>query len=196
MAMTKRERYIGAVLLAACAGLGLDRLAVGPYLERRDELIRQRQVTAAALAEARQVLRDERRLKSKLRGMDASLGSEPSAAEGQLLRLLQESEQQAGVGGASFQRTNTVDEHGFTRLAFQVSATGRMPAVALLIYRLETAPIPLRVDDAQFRPKQEGGDDLLVNLTVSTLCRANHSPRPATQSPPTLALSNPAGGGQ
>ncbi|HEY2588204.1 MAG TPA: GspMb/PilO family protein [Tepidisphaeraceae bacterium] len=197
MAMTKRERTYGAVLLAACAVFGLDRLALTPYLDYRNSLVEARRTKDAALAEGRQTLRDARRLRVKLAGMDRSLGAEPSAAEGQLLRLLQEAEQQTGVSGASFQRTNTIEEHGFTRLAFQVTATGRMPAVALLMYRLETAPIPLRVDDAQFHPKQENGDELQIHLTVSTLCRANRPAGPREESaPPSVALSPNTGAAQ
>ena len=197
MAMTKRERTYGVVLLAACALFGLDRLALRPYLDYRNSLVEDRQTKVAALAEGRQTLRDARHLRVKLAGMDAALGAAPSAAEGQLLRLLQEAEQQAGVSGASFQRTNTIEEHGFTRLAFQVTATGRMPAVAMLIYRLETAPIPLRVDDAQFHPKQENGDELQVHLTVSTLCRANRPAGPPEEStPPSVVLSQNSGASQ
>jgi hypothetical protein len=199
MAMTRRERTFGAVVLAACAAFGLDRLALTPYLDYRASLIASRQAKDATLAEGRQTLRDARHLRVKLAGMDASLSAAPSAAEGQLVRLLQEAEQQAGVSGASFQRSNTIEEHGFTRLAFQVTATGRMPAVALLMYRMETAPIPLRVDDAQFHPKQENGQELQVHLVVSTLCRANRpgGPREDAQ-PPSVAFSqnSSAGGGQ
>jgi hypothetical protein len=46
-----------------------------------------------------------------------------------------------------------------------------MPAIAMLVYRVETAPIPLRVDDLHVTPKREGGDELQVQLTVSTLGR-------------------------
>jgi hypothetical protein len=198
MAMTKRERTYGVVLLAACAAFALDRLALTPYLGYRNSLVEDRQTKTAALANGRETLHDARRLRVKLAGMDAALRTAPSTAEGQLLRLLQEAEQQAGVSGASFQRTNTIEEHGFTRLVFQVTAAGRMPAVAMLMYRLESAPIPLRVDDAQFHPKQENGDELQVHLTVSTLCRAARpaGPQPESLPPSSLALSGNPGAGQ
>lgn len=198
MAMTNRERAYGVVVLAACGVFALDRLALSPYLDYRASLVEDRQTKSAALADGRQVLRDARHLRVKLAGMDAPLRAAPSAAEDQLLRLLQEAEQQAGVREASFQRTNTIEEHGFTRLAFQVTATGRMPAVALLMYRLETAPIPLRVDEAQIHPKQENGDELQVHLTVSTLCHAKGpaGPQQERTPPSSLAMSQNPGAGQ
>ena len=46
-------------------------------------------------------------------------------------------------------------------------------AVAALIYRVETAPFPLRIDDAELQPRTDGGgNDLQLHLTLSTLCRA------------------------
>jgi hypothetical protein len=140
------------------------------------------------------VLRDERRLAKEMAGMQAFFRLDASAAEGRLLRLLQESEQASGVSGASFQRVGFVDEHGFTRLSYQAVVLGKMTAVAGFLYQLETASLPLRVDEVQVGPKQENGDELQVHLTVSTLCRARSEPKSHPQPAADLALSDDKGG--
>ena len=194
MTISNREKYFTIALLIACSIFALDRLALEPYLDRRAALLQQRQETSDHLAEARQVLRDQRRLAKEMAGMQSFFRLDPSAAEGQLLRLLQESEQASGVNGASFQRVGIVGEHGFTRLSYQAIVLGKMTAVAGFLYKVETSSLPLRMDEVQVGPKQENGDELQVHLTVSTLCRAKSKqishPQPAVD----LALSDDKGG--
>jgi hypothetical protein len=61
-------------------------------------------------------------------------------------------------------------------LTFQVSAIGNLWSVAGLLYRVETAPIPLRVENAEVRPSAEGSDDIQIHLSISTLCRPDGKP--------------------
>ena len=177
MAISNREKYFTFALLAACSLFVLDRIAIEPYLERRDALGRQGLAAETSLTEARQILRDQRRLRKELAGMDAFFALDPSSAEGRLLQLLQKSEQTSGVGGASFQRVGIVEEHGFTRLTFQATVVGKLSALAGFLYRIETASMPVRVDDVQVAPTKEAGDDLQIHFSVSTLCRAKQSPQ-------------------
>jgi hypothetical protein len=171
MALSKREKSISVVVLVAAGIFTIDRLALEPYLERRTALMDQAQAKALTLTEAQTVLKRETQLRRLLAGMGASVESDPSAAEDQFLHLLHEWEQQAGVGKASFHRVHMIELQGFTHLRYHVSAVGPMGAVASLLYRMETSPIPLRVDDLQMTPKREGGEELQMQMVVSTLCR-------------------------
>jgi hypothetical protein len=193
MTISNREKYFTIALIVACATFVLDRLAIGPYLDRRSALVQQRQDVSAHLTEARQVLRDERRLSREMAGMQAFFRLDASAAEGRLLRLLQESEQAAGVSGASFQRVGIVDEHGFTRLSFQATVIGKMTSVAGFLYKIETASLPLRVDDVQVAPKLEGGEELQVHFILSTLCRAKPAPKSHPEPAADIALLDAKG---
>lgn len=194
MTISKREKVYTIAVLAACGAFVLDRLAVSPYMARRDELVLNQQSMQTNLAEAHQTLRDERRLKKELAAMEGFFKLDPSDAEGRLLALLQQSDESSGVSGASFQRVGIVQDHGFTRLTYQATVIGKMPAVAAFLYRIETASIPIRVDDVLVSPKQETGDDLQVHFSVSTLSRGKESPRPPPESGPDLALLDDTGG--
>jgi hypothetical protein len=194
MALSSRERYISVAVLLASGIFAMDRLGFSPYLERRRALVEDMETRNKQMTDAQQLLQRERELRQLLTGMGGSLKADASAVEGQLLHLLHEWQQQAGVGGASFQRVLALEAHGFTHLKFHISAAGPMPAIAMLVYRVETAPIPLRVDDLHVTPKREGGDELQVQLTVSTLGRKPNAGPQERGASRGVALLDSAGG--
>ena len=57
-----------------------------------------------------------------------------------------------------------------------------------LLWSLETATIPVRVNDMQVTPRREGTDDLTIRLSVSALCM----PPDAGAKPPPGAGDKPA----
>jgi hypothetical protein len=182
MTLSKRERRISIVVLAAAALFVFDQVALSPYLERRRTLVDDAAARADELLEVRKVMKEEGKLRGMLVRMGTALagarggdggtaGADASWAEGRILAALQEWERQAGVGKASFNRLRSTEQYGFTRLTFQVSATGKMPAIAALIYRAETAEIPLRIDQMQVMLSGDSGEELQVQLTLSTMCR-------------------------
>jgi hypothetical protein len=171
MTMSKRERYIIVAVVAAVSIFSADRLVLTPYFERRQELVESRQLRQKQLDDVRQVMAREQRLRRLLVAMSGQVRSDPSQAEGQIMHLLHDFEGQAGVSKASFQRLRSVERYGYTHLTFHVSANGRMQPIATLLYLVETAPVPLRIDELEVLPKGEGGEDLQVQFTVSTLCR-------------------------
>jgi hypothetical protein len=73
-----------------------------------------------------------------------------------------------------------------------------MPAIAALVYRVETAPIPLHVDQLQVMLSGGNGDELQVQFTVSALCRTlPGGGRPETpQRRGGVALLEPGAGGR
>ena len=193
MAFSTRERNITLVVLLACAALILDRLAIEPYIDTRHELVIQHQKRRHELDEANLILKREAHLRRTMAQLSKTIQPDPASAEAQLLHLLNDLEQQTGVGSASFQRVRTLDNHGYTSLTYHVSAAGPMPALAMLLWRIETAGIPLRVDDVQVIPRHEDGNELIVQINLSTLSGSDKShPAPSPEGS-TLAA---AGGGR
>ncbi len=191
MQSSRRQRVIINLLLATLALFALDRLALSPYLEMRDDLIHQLDSAANDLTQAHHILQLQDQLRPLSRAMSSALTADPSAVESRLLHLLHEWQQTAGVANASFGRLRSTESHGFTCLTFDISATGGMAPIAALLYRIETPAIPLRIDQIHITPKRDGTDDLQLNLSLSTLCRAA-SPAPA----PTAVANLSAVGGQ
>ena len=114
------------------------------------------------------------------------------AAEARMLHLINDWERAAGIKNVSFRRLRTADEHGFVRLTFDASAAGPMPAVAMLLYQVETSEIPLRVDVIEIDRKKEVGEEVQVHLQISTLARQGGKKGPTTQM---ADSSSPAEGG-
>jgi hypothetical protein len=190
MAMSKRERTLAAVVLGAAGVFALDRAVVTPYVERRQKAAEDLEVKGRGLAEVRQVLRREHRLRKVLVGI-AAAKADPSAVEERVLHQLHAWQREAGVGNASFQRVRAVEAYGFTRITFQASAGGSMAAVAALLHRVETSPVPLRVDQLQLVGGKDAGGDVQLQFTVSTLCRKDGGPAQQPVAPPTVR--EPAG---
>jgi Tfp pilus assembly protein PilO len=188
MQTSQRQRNIMSVLIGALLLLAVDRLAISPFFEYRDSLLLQRDAIEHDVAEAHHVLKLEQDLRPLSRSLASSLNGDPSAVESGLLHLLHQWQQRAGVTNASFARLRGVDSHGFTCLTFNVSATGGMAPIASLIYRIETASIPLRIDDLRLSPKRDGADELQLRLNLSTLCRAG------AQTAAAEAVANAVGG--
>jgi Type II secretion system (T2SS), protein M subtype b len=157
-----------ALLLTVCLLMGF--LCLSAFLDRRAELIEQRDVSQHACDEAQSIMQKQTELQHFLAGPGATMTSDSAAIERRLLHLVHDWEQQTGVQEASFQRSAAVADHGFTRLAFEVSADGSLAAVAALLYRVEVSPFPLRVDSAQIH-RTTGGENVEIHLTLSALCR-------------------------
>ena len=191
MALSTRERNITLIVLIACAALIIDRLAVEPYLANRRDLVEQRRQRRHDLDQANLTLRREAQYRRTMAQFSKTIQPDPAAAEAQLLHLLNDLEQQSAVGSPSFQRVRTFDNHGYTSLTYHVSAAGNMPALATLLWRIETAGIPLRVDDVQITPRHEDGNELIVQLNVSTLSGIDKS-HPAPTEGATLAAAGGA----
>jgi hypothetical protein len=175
MAMTKRERLFTFGCLLTCGVLAADRLAVTPYMDARAALIRKADARAQALNDAQDLLAHERRLRRLLTAMGPTIELDASAAEVRLVRLLNEWEQQSGLTNATFHRVRAADDAQFTLLTFHASAGGDMAAAARLLYAIETAPIPLRVEGLTLTPRKDGAE-LQIQLNVSTLCRKGGAP--------------------
>lgn len=172
MARTKREKYF-MIAVAAAAGLWtLDQYALAPYLAAREAVAKDLDVAHKQLADVARLQREERRMKrtwAKLR--EAGIESAPSEAERKMLHAIQTWAQEAGITHLSLRPERLNKEHGFVQVVVHANGSGPTAAVAKLLWSVESATAPaLRVDDVQIRPAKEGADELLVELSASTLC--------------------------
>ncbi len=197
MALSSRERYLSNALMIALAALLINYVVLGYYRAERAAIVEQLQSRAQSLAEAQRLLDRERQLRQAGTEAGPVIPDDVSTAENQLVRLIRDSEEHAGAINTTFTPVRAGSEFGFTRPAFSVAASGSMASISIFLYRLETAPIPLRLDDLQLglagTNGGAGGEQLQIHLSLSTLCRHE-----ATQSAPsgtTADAALTAGGG-
>lgn len=171
MTLWHRIRVNMGTLLIVAAALAISWVLLGFYLDERSSLLEQRDEKTRAVTDGFSILQRQSDLRQLTARMRKSVAADSSAGEGQLLHIVHDWEQRAGANDESFQRVGTSRERGFTQLTFEVSATGDMSALAALIYQMETASIPLRVENVQIGSKNDS-DGLQIRLEISTLCRS------------------------
>jgi hypothetical protein len=181
MMMSQRERLILFALALVAGLLVADRLAFSPYMEWRTDMITRRDAERRQLLDDRALLDRERRLRGMLTRMGGANATDTAAVEGKVLNLTHDWAQQAGLGIGSFHRVRLSDSREFSTIAFQVSATGSMAGIAKLLYAVESAPIPLRVEDVQLNPRGDSGEELTIQMLVSTLYRRGGAQQPQQQ---------------
>jgi hypothetical protein len=84
-------------------------------------------------------------------------------------------ETKPGGSGSSESRS------GFFRVDYQVTCAGTSSAIAKLLYQIESAKIPIRIDNISINSTKDGIDDLKAELSLSTLCV---SPTPTRSAAP------------
>lgn len=174
MALSTRERYMAVAVTAALGLWAFDRLALSPYLARRDEVNRKQGEVAAQLGKADTVLHRRDALRAEWDKLGAAgVRADPSEAERQMMHALQQWAQECGVGGLSLKPERSNQPHGFVQVSVHANGTGPMQAVAGLLWKVESATsMPVRVGDLQLSPLKEGGGELQIQLEVSTLATA------------------------
>lgn len=173
MARTRREQLLIIGVASAVGIFVLDRYVYQPFKAARETIDKDREVAVIQLRDARNLVRHERQMRREWAKMTTA-GIESGAwdAERDLLRSMQTWAQQAGVQNVSLRPERTVTEHGFAKVVVHVSGTGPSAAMAKLLWSIESAAAPVRVDSLQITPgaQKEGADELRLNLAASRLC--------------------------
>jgi Type II secretion system (T2SS), protein M subtype b len=169
---SKREQQLGigvGAIVALAAGWYF---MLSPYIDRRAEISDKQADTDTKLQDARTLFRKQTKLRAEWSKMKAGgLKSDPSEADSQVQHALRDWSQECGISNLSVKRERDTTERNFLAVSFHLTGSGSQSAVAKLLWAIETAPMPLRVDEVQLMPRQkEGVDDLQLQLTLSTLC--------------------------
>jgi hypothetical protein len=185
MALSRRERmYAIGTGLAAVVFVG-NLYVLEPYTQAREAVTKELGATSGKLSSARTLLKRAGRMERDWRDMEAGgLKNDQSAAQFVLLDAVGEWAKEAGVSLTS--RTPQPESRNDRTQILRLHAIGKctMASAAKLLWRVETAPIPLKVDELTLSTNKPGTDDLTDNLVVSTIWVKPQDP----------AAKTPAGG--
>ena len=171
MVLSKRERYVAIGTIAAITLLAADHFALSPYMETRKQISMDLDRANEQTTEAVQLFSRERRLRKIWAEMQAGgLKTDPSQAESETLQALLDWAQMAGVDLAAVKPEKTTQEGKFQVISFNITGSSTMHGISRMLWLMETASIPVRVNDMQVTARKEGTDDLSVRLGVSALC--------------------------
>ena len=170
MVFTRREKIIIAATIAVLCLLVLDVYVLTPLWKERAAVKDNRQRLLARFAQARSLLERRQVLGPKWRGMLADgLQRDPAEAESQLLRSLRNWCAEAGVRLSSLRPERSTEKTQLPEATVHAAGTGSMSAVSRLLWRIETARIPVKIRMLQVGSRKEGTDDLSLHVKVSTL---------------------------
>ncbi|MFH1731061.1 MAG: hypothetical protein ABIF82_05335 [Planctomycetota bacterium] len=184
MVLTRRERYIFIGTFLALGVLALDRLALSPLLEHRSAIEAQRASLSAELARARTLMAHRSEMDPRWREMvRAGMKSDPAEAESQVLHAIRDWAEEAGLVLLLLKPDRLTEKPRLPEIVFQAAGTGNMRGVVRLLWRIQTAAIPVKATEMQISARKDGLDDLSFQLRISTV----YAPSPAA----IVAAANP-----
>jgi Tfp pilus assembly protein PilO len=182
MVLSGRERYIFIGVVIALAALVLDRLVLSPFLIGLSAMETQRASLSSQLSRDNALVESRGKLQSQWSEMvKAGMKSDPAGAEIQVLQSIRDWARESGISLSLLKPDRLAGKSRLPEISFQASGTGNMNAVSQLLWRVQTAKIPIKLTELQIGARKEGVDDLSFQMRVSTVYAP---PRPSPASAP------------
>jgi hypothetical protein len=170
--LTKREKYIALGVGIAVSLWVLDSVLITPYLSERQTLATQLNDANQKLSDATVLFARRQRLQNIWADMQkGGLKSDPSEADSQAQHAVLDWFDRSGVYLALLKSDPHVSVEGkFQVIKYHIQGEGQLWQISQLLWAMETATIPVRVDDLTIKPRgREGTNPLSVELGISTL---------------------------
>lgn len=170
MALSPRERLIAMGVGAAAVLYIGNKYALEPYVQARETVAVELETAQARNIEVQRVLKMKKHRDTQWRAMLAGgLKTDQSAAQFQVFDAIGDWAQEAGVKLTS--RTPQPETRNDRTQIIRLNATGtcNSAAAAKLLWRVETAPMPMKVDELTLTSVKPGSDELQITLVVSTV---------------------------
>lgn len=188
--LSKRERYVFIGTTIVVVLLILDQFVYNPLSDRLAQAQESRDKSREALRAINSELEKQTQLAPKWRQMlESGLKSDPEEAESQVMHALHEWAQDCHVKltkiGPDRRQDTASNAPGKKRLpeiSFQVTGEGNMESLARLLWRMQSATMPIRVTSVQANASKEGIDYLSFKLDLSTI----YAPSPGSASHPVV----------
>ena len=191
MVLSKRERYVFLGTLIAVGALALDRFALSPLLDQRSATKTQSASLARQLARAQGLMEHRDRAAPKWREMiQAGMKNDPAEARSQVLHAVRNWAEASGVALSLLKPERLTEKKQLPEIVFQASGTGTLSAVAKLLWRMQTATIPVKITEMQIGARKEGMDNLSFQLRISTV----YAPGPSAPAAAARVRSGAPGG--
>lgn len=175
MVLSKREKYIGIGTLSAVALLAINSLVISPYLDTLNQIEDQQKADKQTLSDNKLLLYRQKSLQKEWQAVLASgLEADQSVAQSQTQGDLQLWARSANVNLDAVSSEPVPTQHGpFQLLSFNLdfNASGdqSMRQIARMLWSIESADIPIRLNEMRIQSVREGADNLDVKLIVSAL---------------------------
>jgi hypothetical protein len=173
--LSKREKYIGIGALAAVALVGINSLVLDPYFDRRAELDDDKSTALKTLADNQNLFHRQKSKQAEWNQMLANgLQADDSTAQSRSQQMLQTWARTANINLESVNSEHVLTQKGPFQLInfnldFNTAGPDSMRQIARFLWSIESARIPIRLNDVKIQSTREGTDQLSVKLVVSAL---------------------------
>jgi|WetSurMetagenome_2_1015567.scaffolds.fasta_scaffold12861_2 hypothetical protein len=199
MILSKRERVIVGIVAVCVTAFLLDTFVIQRMQDLQRKAEDQRPNLEVKKQDGESALSHQKALAPKWKEIvDGGLKHDPTEAESQVLHALADWSREAGVKIVAMKPERAVENESqkkaLQEIAFVASGTGTMSGITRLLYRIETAKIPLRIKNLQMGSRKEGTNDLSVELRLSTLYESAAQPAAKTTEATTAVAASKTGG--
>ncbi len=178
--LSKRERYIAIGVVAAAVLFLLNQFLLIPYTDARSIYFADREKIDTQLKDADSLMKNQKDLAPKWAQIQSNgLKTDRGQAESQAQQAVLDWAKAAGVSVESVKPERDVQQNQFQIISFHVSGNGTMLSLSKLLWSIETATIPVRLNDLQITPRKEGTDDLKMQISLSTLALMPEPAKPS-----------------
>jgi hypothetical protein len=173
--LSKREKYIGIGVIAAVALLGINSLVINPYEDKLDQLHSDQIAANKKYEDNKLLLHKQQVLQPAWQELvNTGLEGDYSDAQRQTQQALQTWARNAGVTLNSINSVGAPLQRGVFQIInfnvdFDDSGQPSMRHIANLLWSIESANIPIRIDDVKITSAREGTDQLSIKLAISVL---------------------------
>jgi len=173
--LSKREKYIAIGAISAVVLLGINSLVIGPYTDKLSALDDQETAAKKTLSDDTLLLHKQQSLQSDWQEMLASgLEADDSVAQSKTQQALQDWARAANINLEALSSEHVATQHGPFQvinfnLDFNSSGSQSMRQIARVLWSIESANVPIRLNDMKITTTREGTDNLDVKLIVSSL---------------------------
>jgi hypothetical protein len=187
--LSKREKYIGIGTAAAITLLVVNSFIIEPYNDAMTQLETQEATDKKTLSDNEILLYRQKSLQTAWQTMlKSGLEVDDSVAQSQTQQNLQLWARSANINLDALSSDHVQTQHGPFQvlnfnLEFNVSGNRAMRQIANMLWSIESADIPIRLNNMRIQAVREGADSLDVKLVVSALYMP---PKNQTESPADL----------
>ncbi len=183
MGLSQRERIIVLVTIFAVGALVADRLVLAPITNGLGELKAERQKVSDQVRKAKNLLQEKQQRERK-KAASAGFRSDAEAESG-VAKALDKWAEDARLALTSVKPDRVAGgDKGLKEILFVIAGKGSLDAVAWFLYQVETSELPIKVKHMQLGSTSEAGDNMSLELRISTLYLAADEKSVPKQSQP------------
>lgn len=170
MVLSKRERYILIAAIIVVMAFVVDRYAITPSLAALAQVRARKQELLGEVGQAQSLFKRRRLMEKKWQSMiSGGLEDDVSKTESKVLHALRKWSQDYGLMLSSVKPERIPGQGSLREITFLVAGTGAMDSVGQFLWQIEKAALPIRIKDLQLGSRNEQGDEMSLQLTLSAI---------------------------